>query len=301
MKLTDSRVFEGKLTEAWTEPTWRQKDIEDSMGVFVKYDPQRFQFVVDEEDEVLATVSDDYLLIQNRELVSALDMAAEDLGIVVDPLRGSYVNGRSNYTFTIPKYSQKIGNDPSETIMTLNLRNDYRGGGSLKMLAGWFRIFCENGQVVGEVAAEASRRHVGTFNPFEWIHARLARIGEQFEANLLIAEVLADTSHESSAFATDFYRGREGALEAVAHGDASLVEQILADTAERYHKDFRAAAQRNFRDIGHNLWALAQAVSEVATHRLQQTATGKPRAKYNTAADAWGTAQYNRIVEYARR
>lgn len=297
MKLTDSKAFDGKLIEAWTEPTYRLAD--SNMGSY--YTPERFQFVVDEQDEVLATVSDDYLLIQNRELISALDLAAEDLGIKVSPLRGSYVNGRSNYTFTIPKFSQKIGNDPSETVMTLNLRNDYRGGGSLKFLAGWFRIFCENGQIVGEVAAEEKKRHVGTFNPFEWIHARLARIGDQFEANLLIAEMLASTSHEGSAYASDFYQGRENAQLAVNGGGASLIEEILADTAERYHEDLRTTVQRNFQGIGHNLWALAQAVSEVATHRLQQTATGAPRVNYNTAADSWGATQYNRIVEYARR
>lgn len=300
MKLTDSKAFDGKLVEAWLEPTYRRIG---GGGLLVEdtYNEEKSRYVIDEGDEVLATVSDGYLLIQNRELISALDLAADDLGIEVDPLRGSYVNGSSNYTFTIPKYSQKIGNDPSETIMTLNLRNDYRGGGSLKMLAGWFRMFCENGQVVGEIAAEHAKRHVGTFNPYEWIKARLTRIGEQFEANMFIAEMLANTSHEGSAYASDFYRGRKSAEQAVKMQDASLVEQILADTAQRYHHDLGLIAQRNFRDIGHNLWALAQSVSELSTHRLQETATGRPRVKYNTAADAWGATQYNRIVEYARR
>lgn len=279
MKLTDSKQFEGKLVHAWTEDSYRKRPVDPSNASFTipeAYDSQRFKYVIDEQDHVLASVTDQYTLVTNRDFVSAVDIAADELGIEVEANRGSYVNGRSHYRLVLPGHSMRIPGDESVTKATLDIQNDYRGGGSLKLLAGWFRMICTNGLIVGEIASSNSQRHVGEIKLMEFVMPALAKIADRFEVERVIAEALQ----------------RQKA-------DADLVEAIVADSADRYEADIRRAVRENARSMGDNLWALSQAVSEIATHRMQTRADGGTRTNFNSAADTWGTRQYNRILEHA--
>ena len=299
-KLTDHKIFEGKLVQAWTEPCYRMTDYP---GEFrpTDYNRERFNFIVDEQDNALAVVTENYTLVQNRELISALDLAAEDLNLELEPHGARYDNGRGVYQFQVPELELDLKQDPSKSICTIQLHNDYRGSESLKLIIGWFRFACENLQLSSEVAPglgeQATRRHVGEIPLYDWIFPRLAAVHDRFLAERLVAQILADTFVPKAYQLT---RSREAATEAVKAGNAHIIDRLIADTAERYQLDLLSTIRNNATNIGHNLWAIAQAVSEVATHRMQRTATGAPRTRYNAGADQWATRQYQRIVEYAK-
>ena len=277
-KLTDSTKFKGSLTHAWLEPCKREVEILDAQGrpAGRKHDTERFNFIVDESGTPLATVTEKYTLVTNREFVSAVDMAADELGLKVEAERGKYNNGRSYYKLVLPNLSMQVPGDASVTKATIDIQNDYRGGGSLKLLAGWFRMVCENGLVVGEIASRDIKRHTGDIDLMEFVKPALCKVSDRFEAERLIALALQKETIEST-----------------------LVEEIVADAADRYEADIREAVRTNTRDIGPNLWALSQAVSQISTHRMQERATGEARTGFNAAADTWATRQYNRIREFA--
>ncbi len=246
--LTKHPILDGKLVHAWTEPALRGDE------------PTRFGFVIDEMDTVLAPVTDKYRLVRNADLVSALDVAADERGIVLEPTLAAYRNGRAKYAFHAPNMAYKVGRDPSEMTPQVVLRNDYRGGGGLHVQSGYFRILCTNGLMRGTIAYSDNQRHVGKFNLAHFVGAALDRIREIFEADRLVAETMAATPIVARV---------------------ELMEKMLADTAKRYHPDLVRAFHDNIGIIGHNAWAVMQAVSEVATHRMQE------RTHFNFAADAW--------------
>lgn len=308
MSLTESKVFEGKLVNATLEPVYSAHERTTDTGIMipgaVDFEQERFQIVRDETSEALATVTDKYKLVTNRDFVSAVDLAADELNIRLEAKRAEYNNGRSYYRMILPDMEMKVGKDPSITQGSIDISNDYRGGGSLRILAGWFRLVCTNGMVVGEIASKENRRHVGDFDVYEWVKPAIAKLIDRFATEKVVAEALAEAPFEAIRNAA-WGMGREAAQQAVrsedleATSDIALVERLLANTAERYHTDLARAVRENTRDIGNNLWALSQAVSEIATHRMQETATGDARQNFNAAADEWATRQYNLIAQHA--
>ena len=277
-KLTDSKELQGSLVHAWTEPCQREIEILDAHGNVTgkENSEERFKFIIDESGVPLATVTDKYTLVTTRDLVSAVDLAADELDINLDATSGAYANGRSYVKLTLPDLSLKVNGDPSITKATLDLQNDYRGGGSLKMLAGWFRMICTNGMIVGEIASRDIKRHTGDIDLMAFVTPGLLKIRDRFEAERIVAETLAAQAQ-----------------------DKELVEQIVASAADRYENDIRRAVRENAREMGSNLWALSQAVSEISTHRMQLRANGEARTGFNAAADTWATANYNRIRAFA--
>ena len=277
-KLTDSTKFKGSLVHAWTEPCQREVEILDAQGNVTgsENSEERFKFIIDENNVPLATVTEKYTLVTNRELVSAVDMAADELGLKVEAERGKYNNGRSYYKLVLPNLSMTVPGDSSTTKATLDIQNDYRGGGSLKLLAGWFRMVCENGLVVGEIASRDIKRHTGDIDLMEFVKPALRKVSDRFEVERLIALELQRRTQSTG-----------------------LVDAIIADTADRYEADIQEAVRTNTREMGPNLWALSQAISEISTHRMQTRANGEARTGFNAAADTWATRQYNRIREFA--
>jgi hypothetical protein len=277
-KLTDSKRLTGSLVHAWTEPCKREIETLDALGQVTgsEHQPERFKFIVDESGVPLATVTDKYTLITTRDFVSAVDIAADELDIKVEAQSGQYANGRSYVKLILPDLGMQVPGDTSITRATIDLQNDYRGGGSLKVLAGWFRMICTNGLVVGEIASKDIKRHTGKIDLMEFVTPALCKINDRFEAERLIA--------------LELQRQKQ---------DTELVEQIVASAAGRYEGDIRRAVRQNAHAMGDNLWALSQAVSEISTHRMQTRANGEARTGFNAAADTWATTNYNRIVAFA--
>lgn len=292
--LVDHPRLKDKLVKAHLETCYRMKE-EDGR---VDFNGERFQFVVDESDEPLATVTDKYTLVQHREVISALDLAADARGLSLEPTEAHYINGRLVTKFEVPGYEMQVGTDPSQTKLTINVHNDYKGEGGLAVLIGWFRMICSNGLVIGEVAASNKRRHVGNINVGEFMSTAVNKAVGRFEAERLIAQTLAEHRYPLAAWNP---ASRDVAAKRVrkAKTDGTtpdIVDLILADTAERYHDDLNRAVRENVREIGENLWALSQAVAEIATHRMQQRADGSTLTRgFNSAADTWATRQSNRI------
>jgi hypothetical protein len=300
--LTDHKTFEGTLVSAWDEPTYRRRDcLPTHTSDGTRYEAQRHRFIVDEQDAVLGVVSDRYKLVQNRDLVAALDLAASEVGVNVEPVKVWYSNGRSGYDFRCPDYVLRPRGDTSNTTGLIRLTNDYRGQGGVGFLSGWFRLVCTNGLVVGEIAHRQLYRHTGDIQElvYETMVANVRAFRDNFEVQRVIAETLgnADLPPVSPQRWANLGDQTAARNEVRDNPDTDLVNKLLADTAERYHQDLARAIRDNVSSIGRTYWALAQAVAEVATHRLQRRQNGAPRARYNPSADEWATRQLNRILE----
>lgn len=277
--LTNHKVLEGKLFASWLETSKRENG-----------ESTRFKFVVDETDDVLAAVTSRYTLVQNRELVSALDMAASERNLDITPTRANYKNGHSMYKFQMPGMEFTAPGDPSVTKAGIILQNDYRGNGGLVIGAGLYRKACTNDLTIGRVAHVDTMRHVGKIDVYAFVSNALDALVSEFEVNRLLAETLANTPYRVATLPGS----REAAQKEVkaaldANRVAELVTAILADTADRYHGALRTAIREDARDMGDNLWAVVQSVARVATHDMPAI----------EAATTWATRQANRVREFA--
>lgn len=275
MALINHPALAGKLVHAWTEPC--KRDMREHGGESTaKIEDTRFRFVVDEGDNLLATVTDKYRLVRNADLVSAAEIAAEARGLTLEPAKGKlsgYSGGRSKYTFHIPELEYQVSGDPSKMHPTLVLGNDYRGAGGLRVSTGYYRLVCTNGAIAGTVAYRDFKRHVGHFDLLQFVGAAVDRLHDIFEADRLAAETLASTP--------------------IVAGQTELVARMDETTPARYQDSLHRAVRENTIAMGENAWAYVQAVAEVATHRMQR------RERFNHAADPWAARMEAIIREYA--
>ncbi len=284
--LTEHKLLEGKLPVAWLEAAFRRTEDPDANYLDGnEFEETRFQIVCDERTGPLAAVSGRYALVQMREMIAALDLAAEEHGVTLDPTSATYRNGRGVYDFRCPDLEFRVPGDASATYGTISLSNDYRGAGNLTGMSGWFRWLCTNGLYVGTMASQHKRRHVGNIDVYAIVGDLVAGLRDRFEVERVLAETLAKRPYFEPILPSVAEAKRTVADSPVP----TLVDSIMADTAVRYEKYLHTAIRENQREMGNNLWALTQAVAETSTHRMP-----------GFAADEWATRQLTRIREFAR-
>lgn len=273
MSLIKHPALAGKIVHAWQENCKRDMR-EHGDESTEKIEETRFRFNIDENDRILGVVTDKYRLVTNAQMISALDMAAEERGLTLEPIANGtgYNGGRSKYSFSVPSLSYGVAKDPSKVAPVIVLKNDYRGGGGLSISSGFYRLICTNGLVRLVIDNHDYRRHVGDFNLMTFVGRTLDKVRDQFEIDRLLAEKYV---------ATPVVAGQE------------LVERMEKDTPERYHAALDRAVRENAVTIGENVWAYVQAVAEVATHRMQE------RANFNLSADTWAARMERVIREHA--
>ncbi len=277
-KLVDHGILKGKAPAAWKESAYRQTG---ELPGPAEYEASRFDLIIDENDDALGCVTDRYSLVQNRDLINALDLACDAAGMRLEPVSARYQKGRAEYKFNLPDEGFKVTGDGSGQLPQIVVRNDYRGSGGLGILAGWFRMVCSNGMIVGEIAHENLRRHVGEIDLYGFVQAGVYGIADAIQAERLMMEVLAVTH-------TPEYRGpilaRDVAQEAIKAGHNGVLNQIGADTAPRYISYLNGALAKNQQELGNTAYALVQAITQTSTHRMP-----------GWTADEWATRQINRV------
>lgn len=292
-RLIDHKKLEGKLVRAHLEPSFRHTVV----NGLDSFKQSRFYDAIDEYDTELAGgLTKQYTLVQNREFISALDLAADERGLDLQPRKAVYRNGRGLYEFGVPSHKFRITGDPSDTEGLIRMSNDYRGQGGLGIMSGWFRLICSNGVIVGTIAHKDTKRHVGDIDVYKFVCAGLDRFVERFETERVLAEMLGSERYTPSADSIHATTQAE-AREAIERTGGDLLARILADTPDRYTANVQRAVRENQQSVGDTLWGVVQAVAEIATHRMQETAQGGARSSYSFAADSWGSRQFNRIQE----
>ena len=151
-------------------------------------------------------------------------------------------------------------------------------------MAGWFRMVCSNGMVIGEVAHQKRRRHVGEIDLYGFVQQAVHGIADRIATERLVLETL--TTKALPVTSTAAILDRDGYAKLVKDGSTSPADAILADTADRYHKYLRDAVRESRLEVGDNAYALVNAITQTATHRMP-----------GWTADEWASRQINRIKQ----
>jgi hypothetical protein len=263
--LIEHHVLEPVLVPVHTEPMFRCRD---ESQPFLRA-PMK-AVVQSDTDEFIAGVSERYSLITNRELFSAVDIAAESANVKLDPRRAQYRKGWTKVEFLLPGNEVTIPGDASPMVPTLMIWNGYGGVRQLEAEIGAWRFWCSNGARVGVALARQTRLHVGAAAQElgEWTNRVFMAMQDQMAVVKLMAEVSA---------MQPLKRGE--------NPEQDIVERLIADVAKKHQQTVREVVSRNLSDLGSvrgdNVWGLVQGIAEAATHSLPVSAT------YTDWADRW--------------
>ena len=251
------------------------------MPMRTKPETTRFSIVEDSNGYHVGAVSDRYTLIQNQDLIGAIDLTSDSLGVDLTVERCLYRHGKTSMDFTLPD-DFRISGDPSNLKPLIQIGNDYGGGGSLTGRAGVFRMVCTNGLYVGEQTQHNTQRHIGRIDVYDFVYGLVDGLVKRAEINKVIAETTQDMPFEWKA---QYIADERVNANLVAN--EALLNEIAEGTADRYLPALRTAITGNREEIGHTVWALLQAVSEVGTHNMR-----------GWAAQKWTRETSNRILEH---
>lgn len=221
----------------------------------------RFDTIIDDNGYECGAVSDHYTLIRNQDLVAAVDLASDEIGIELECGPASYHNGRSRFSF-YPPDEYRVAGDPSGIRTQIEIGNGYGGRANISGMSGAFRLICTNGMVIGQVHQAISRKHTGEISVMEVILALLTELVNQADKH---QEVVRHASEISA--------------------DQVRLDPVFKHTAPRYQKQLHDAIMSNTAEIGNNVWAITQAISEVATHDMP-----------GWNATEWQRTQTNRVL-----
>lgn len=205
------------------------------------------------KERLLAVRSSRYSLVPNSQLFSALDLAADQLNVSLEPATATYYAGRTRATFKVPSMQFDVRGDQSPSVPTIIIDNDYRGGSSIRGHVGIFRLICSNGAVAGYSIAKMVKRHVGSVS--EELLPLMVELVEQMVAAADVAKITAEV-----------------AMNTPIGGEAldKMLDQISKGTNRRYRNELDRVVEQNLSVLGGNAWAFIQGLSEMATHVLPE-------------------------------
>ncbi len=242
----------------------------------------RFGIVIDDHGHECGAVSQQYKLVRNADLVSAVDLVADNMGLELECESGTYRRGRSKYEFLLPNTWQVPG-DESGLRSRFTLMNGYGGTDRVRGMGGTYRLICTNGMSVGDVVASMSQKHVGDFNIGDLVEDMMLRTIEAMSAEKARAIKQGQTPFEYNPHAAGMSTG-ELARRTRNNG---LMVALGDDTPKRYHVPLVKAIGDYRENVGHTVWAITQAIAEIARHDRKDTPT----------AQAWARRNQTRILE----
>jgi len=241
----------------------------------------RFGIVIDDHGHECGAVSTRYKLVRNADLVAAVDLASDKFGLELECESGTYRNGRSKYEFLMPNEWQVPG-DNSRLRSRFTLFNGYGGTDKVRGMGGTYRLICSNGMSVGEILAWMGQKHVGEFDILALVEDMMLRTIDAMHTEKERAIIQAETAFEYKVEAATDEDDRETRKR--NHG---LLVAVGEDTPKKYQQPLAAAIHDYRRDVGHTVWAVTQAIAEIARHDRKDTPT----------AHAWARRNQNRILE----
>lgn len=243
----------------------------------------RFHSVVDDNGYETGSVTKHYQLVKNADLIGAIDLASDNIGLDITAGSGRYYHGRSQYTFYLPD-SFRVPGDPSDIRPQIVLGNSYGGKAALTGTAGVYRVICTNGMIAGKVVRADYQRHIGSFDllPFvtELITAVVSRANEYQTMALVAAE---------TAFHTRVNAALSGAAAADLERNRAFLVDLAATTPKKYRSALKDSILSNRRELGETVWGILQAIAEVSSHDMAGS----------WAADTWQHKQTEKVLVLA--
>jgi hypothetical protein len=117
-----------------------------------------FVKIIDENGEILSVRGTGYKLVQNIDIMNAIENAFDGIDIVLSSVK-MFKKKRTFYTFTLPEAKVEMA-EGDEVSVRIIIQNSYDGTKKLTLIAGAFRFVCSNGMVIGDQFLEVANVHL---------------------------------------------------------------------------------------------------------------------------------------------
>ena len=236
--------------------------------------------VRDDTGEALACVSDRYEVVQNHDLVSAVNRGLGNLGLT--PTKSeTFVerNGaRFNRRFEFRDKTTKIHGIGDEVGLRLTIQNSFDGCTGIRFILGILRLVCLNGAVRSGAEFNINQRHTGLDGFLQVVEDGVRSSVEQFDTVAQEFGILAERGVTQG----------QGKLILEHFVTRNVISNRIAEPIQHVW-----AHPTHLADQPRNLWSLYNAATEVLTHQVESRSYGLAHTANRRVSDALIEAAHN--------
>lgn len=214
-------------------------------------------------DKVMSIVSDRYKVVTNHEIFDSFCKSIETSGVDAEGarvnVRQTETGGRAMVDFVFPSHQLQVAGDDSSTALQMCALNSFDGSHRYTVKAGGLRMKCLNGQILGDIVGSYSSTHT-------------ASLDVQASADYIVQMI------------TDFNTAGEYWFRmmktSVTWEVVDDVIRMFLDLPEDFHPAEKGNARydycealvgRYFKEMGPNLYALYNALTDYVSHPIRQS------------------------------
>ena len=240
------------------------KQVEERMlwttdGTFLDRRAPKHKAIVDvDTDEIISVVGMGYNLVQNSEIIPQYERAIARSNLNTDGMERkidySHDGARTVVSYRFPAHRIAV-KEGDEMDLMITVLNSYDGSWKFMSMVGAFRLLCTNGQIIGDSFSSYYGKHTKSLD----VDYAINKLEDSLEVYLHNAELWKQypTSKITIGQANDV-------LLALAKGNIKLMEEL------------NSTYQKYVFEMGHNLWALFNTLTDWSTHSKVTNVSNKP-------------------------
>ena len=238
----------------------RPLHFETNIGAMLGYEGvSKHKAIVNPQTEkIVSVVGNGYQLVQNADVFpqfeDAIRLSNLDTNGMVRNVSTSHDGGRTVVSYDFPEHAISIGEN-DDVNLTLTVLNSYDTSWRFRVLGGAFRLLCANGMIVGDTFMEYSGKHTASLDTERAIrNLEVSLAGFLSEAELWKTYPKVDVTRFQV----------EDVFTRLSNGSKTVLKGL--DTTFNMYVD----------EVGHNLWALFNTMTDWSTHAKVKNIANAP-------------------------
>ena len=252
----NSSIKEFATVESRPLYTYREQYEGNKWGSLIM--PKHKTIINSETNEVISVVGEGYNVIQNNVAVpkyeEALFRSKLDTRGMMRKVSSSHDGARTVVTYTFPAHEMEVAEGDPMYLQTTFL-NSYDGTWKLGSLLGALRLACTNGQVVHD-----------SFSSFFGKHTK----------SLDVDDVVKKLERSLDVYMENIELWKQYPTTKVSALDAEKVLFALSKGSKKTSKILKETHSRYVNEMGRNLWALFNTLTDWSSHTQVRKESNKP-------------------------
>ena len=240
------------------------KQVEERMlwttdGTFLDRRAPKHKAIVDvDTDEIISVVGMGYNLVQNSEIIPQYERAIARSNLNTDGMKRkidySHDGARTVVSYRFPAHRIAV-KEGDEMDLMITVLNSYDGSWKFMSMVGAFRLLCTNGQIIGDSFSSYYGKHTKSLD----VDYAINKLEDSLEVYLHNAELW-----------------KQYPTSKITIGQANTVLLALAKDNIKLMEELNSTYQKYVFEMGHNLWALFNTLTDWSTHSKVTNVSNKP-------------------------
>jgi hypothetical protein len=248
------------------------KQVEERMlwttdGTFLDRRAPKHKAIVDvDTDEIISVVGMGYNLVQNSEIIPQYERAIARSNLNTDGMERkidySHDGARTVVSYRFPAHRIAV-KEGDEMDLMITVLNSYDGSWKFMSMVGAFRLLCTNGQIIGDSFSSYYGKHTKSLD----VDYAINKLEYSLEVYLRNVELW-----------------KQYPTSKITIKQANDILLVLAKDNIKLMEELNSTYQKYVFEMGHNLWALFNTLTDWSTHSKVTNVSNKASVVINREA-----------------